>query len=403
MTAAKGRPRAGPVPVPETVVPASPTAPTPAALPLERKLRPAQISIVGLFVIALLVVVWWAKPVLMPLIGAMVLSTLLKPIVSRLESLHVPCTIGAFAVVAAVTAGIFVAVDLLIDPLTGLLDTMPAMESLLYRLLRAARESFGQPVGTWLQNRVTEIAAQQSGAASAGVFAAVLSSWVTVGTILLLTFFLLAAGDHFLQSLVQMLPRVRDKVNAVRIVRTVQGEVSHYFMAVTGINAVLGVVVGLLCEFLDVPNALLLGTMVALLNYLPYVGPFVAFVVLSAVSAAHFSVFAEAIALPAGYAVITILEGHLITPMLVGRRVSLNPVVVFAGLLFWEWLWGVSGMVLAIPVLLVAKIWAQHTRVLAPWAEFLGPNGRSNEPAPAAIHAAPLHRPPDAGANSRTG
>jgi predicted PurR-regulated permease PerM len=287
-----------------------------------------------------------------------------------------------------VTAGIVVAVELLLDPLTRLLDTMPAMESLLYRLLRAARQSFGQPVGTWLENRVSEIAAQQGGAASAGVFAAVLSSWVTTGTILLLTFFLLAAGDHFLQSLVQMLPRVRDKVNAVRIVRTVQGEVSHYFMTVTAINAVLGIVIGLLCEFLEVPNALLWGTMVALLNYLPYVGPFVAFLVLSAVSAAHFSVFAEAIALPSAYAVVTILEGHLITPMLVGRRVALNPVIVFAGLLFWGWLWGVAGMVLAIPLLLVTKIWAQHTPILAPWAEFLGPENRANDHSPATAHTA---------------
>ncbi len=401
MTVAKGRPRAGPVAVPENVAAAPPSAPPPPALPLERKLRPAQISIVGLFVIALLGVVWWAKPVLMPVIGAMVLSTLLKPIVGRLESLHVPCPVGSFGVVAVVTAGIFVAVDLLVDPLTQLLDTMPAMESLLYRLLRAAQQSFGQPVGVWLGHRVTEIAAQQGGAASAGVFTAVLSSWVTVGTILLLTFFLLAAGDHFLQSLVQMLPRVRDKVNAVRIVRTVQNEVSHYFLTVTAINAVLGIVIGLVCRFLEVPNPLLWGTMVALLNYLPYVGPFVAFVVLSAVSAAHFSMFAEAISLPAAYAVVTILEGHLITPLLVGRRVSLNPVVVFAGLLFWEWLWGVAGMVLAIPLLLVAKIWAQHTPVLAPWAEFLGPNGRTQEPAPPAAHAAQI-RPVDAGTDSRT-
>lgn len=385
----KARFRVGPEPTPERLAPAPPAAATPAAtLPLERKLRPAQISIVGLFVIALLVVVWWAKPVLMPVIGAMVLATLLKPIVTRLEILRVPRAAGSFAVVATATAGIVVAVDLLLDPLTQLLDTMPAMESLLYRMLRAAQQSFGQPFGTWLEHRLTEVAAQQGGAASAFVFTALLSSWLTTATILVLAFFLLAAGDHFLQNLVQMLPRVRDKVNTVRIVRTVQGEVSRYFLTVTCVNAVLGIAIGLLCELLDVPNPLLWGTMVALLNYLPYVGPFVAFVVLAMVSAAHFSVFAEAIVLPAAYGVITIVEGHLVTPMLVGRRVALNPVIVFAGLLFWEWIWGVAGMVLAIPLLLVAKIWAQHTPVLAPWAEFLGPENRSNEGPSAAAHAA---------------
>ena len=348
-----------------------------AAMPLERRLRPAQIAIMGLFVIALLGAIWWAKPVLMPIVGAMVLATLLKPIVARLESLHVPRAVGALVVVSLLSAAIFAAVELLLDPLAGLLDTMPAMESLLFRLLRAVRESFGQPFGTWLEARVTEIAAQQSGPASAGLFTAVVGSWVTTGTILVLAFFLLAAGDHFLQSLVQILPRIRDKVNAVRIVRTVQDEVSHYFLVVTAINAVLGVFMGLLCAYMDVPNALLWGTLVALLNFLPYVGPFLVFVMLSIVSAAHFSSLGEALPIPLAYAAVTILEGHLITPTLVGKRVALNPVVVFTGLLFWGWLWGVAGMVLAIPLLLVTKIWAQHTIVLAPWAEFLGPDARA--------------------------
>ena len=344
--------------------------------PLDRRLRPAQIAIVGLFVIALLGAIWWAKPVLMPVVGAMVLATLLKPIVARLESLHVPRAAGSLLVIAATTVALFVAVELLLDPLARLLDTMPAMESLLYRMLRAARESFGQPFGAWLQSRVTEIAAQQSGPASAGVFAAVVGSWVTTGTILVLAYFLLAGGDHFLQSLVQVLPRIRDKVNAVRIVRTVQEEVSHYFLLVSAINVLLGLVMGLLCEYFGLPNALLWGTLVMLLNFLPYVGPFLVFVMLSAVSAAHFSSPGEVAALPVSYAVITILEGHFITPTLVGKRVALNPVVVFTGLLFWGWLWGVAGMVLAIPLLLVAKIWAQHTPALAPWADFLGPENR---------------------------
>ncbi len=199
---------------------------------------------------------------------------------------------------------------------------------------------------------------------------------MTTGTILLLGYFLLAGGDHFLQNLVQMLPRIRDKVNAVRIVRTVQEEVSHYFLTVAAINALLGLAIGLLCEYFDLPNALLWGALVTLLNFLPYVGPFLVFVMLSVVSAAHFSSLGEVAALPLTYAVITVLEGHLITPMLVGKRVALNPVVVFTGLLFWGWLWGVAGMVLAIPLLLVAKIWAQHTPALAPWAEFLGPENR---------------------------
>lgn len=379
MTSPKARRRIVIDVTPDAGATASPRAAPHAATPLDRRLRPAQIALVGLFLIALLGAVWWAKPVLMPVVGAMVLATLLKPIVTRLESLHVPRAGGSLFVIALVTAAIFIAVELLIDPVARLLDTMPAMESLLYRLLRAAKESFGQPFSAWLEASVTQIATQQSGPASAGVFTAVVGSWVTTGTILLLAYFLLAAGDHFLQKLVQLLPRIRDKVNAVRIVRTVQDEVSHYFLAVTVINTVLGITMGLVCRYFEVPNALLWGTLVALLNFLPYVGPFVVFVMLSIVCAAHFSALGDVAAIPLTYAVITVIEGHLITPTLVGRRVALNPVVVFTGLLFWGWLWGVAGMVLAIPLLLVAKIWAQHTPALAPWAEFLGPEARAGE------------------------
>jgi predicted PurR-regulated permease PerM len=113
--------------------------------------------------------------------------------------------------------------------------------------------------------------------------------------------------------------------------------------------------------------------MVGVLNFLPYLGPFVSLMLLTTASAAHFSGLADILFIPMAFSAITIVEGQFLTPMIVGRRVELNPVVVFVGLLLWFWLWGVPGMNVAIPLLIVAKVWAQHTESMAGWAEFLGP------------------------------
>lgn len=342
-----------------------------------RQLSPARVAIVGLFVLAVIAVLAVGRTFFVPLAGAIVLAMVLSPLVARLEVLRIPRGAAALLVVVVVIAAGLVAVEMLLDPLVRLLDTLPAMQALVARLTRVSGRLFGTPYADWLKARFAELAAQQSGTLSAGLFSIVAGASIGIATVFLLAFFLLASGDLFLQKLVQVLPRIRDKVNAVRIVRTVQDEVSHYFVTVLLINVTLGTVIGFLCYFFELPNALLWGAVVALFNFVPYVGPLASFALISLASAANFSTLSEAIVVPLAFAGITLLEGQLITPMIVGRRVALNPVVVFVGLLFWAWLWGVAGMILAVPIMLVVKIWAQHTQALAAWSEFLGPNVRN--------------------------
>jgi predicted PurR-regulated permease PerM len=138
------------------------------------------------------------------------------------------------------------------------------------------------------------------------------------------------------------------------------------------INSTLGIVVGTVCWYVGVPNALLWGTIVGVLNFIPYLGPFVSLCLLTAASAAHFSELSEIMLLPLAFCGITLVEGQVLTPMIVGRSVELNPEVVFVGLLLWFWIWGIPGMIVAIPILIIAKVWAEHTEAMAAWAEFLG-------------------------------
>jgi predicted PurR-regulated permease PerM len=231
----------------------------------------------------------------------------------------------------------------------------------------------GAPFADWLAARFEEWTAAGKGAASAVLFTRVVSASLGAATVLILALFLLASGDLFLQKLIRVIPRIRDKVNALKIVRTVQEEVSRYLLTVTMINAGLGLVVGAVCWSFGLPNAILWGTLVGVLNFIPYLGPFVSLCLLTTASAAHFASLGDILLIPIAFCGITIIEGQVLTPMIVGRRVELNPVVVFVGLLLWFWIWGVPGMIVAIPILIIAKVWAQHTEAMAAWAEFLGP------------------------------
>jgi predicted PurR-regulated permease PerM len=373
-----------------SVLPAAPAAAVPegaapVALDAPRVLRhlsPARVAMVGLFVLAVIGVLAIGRTFFVPLTGAIMLAMVLSPLVARLETVRVPRMGGAVLAIGAVILGLFVAIEVLLDPLARLLDEIPSMQELLGRLTHVSRQLLGEPYGNWLKLRFAELAQQQGGTLSAHLFAGAAGASIGVATVILLAFFLLASGDHFLQKLVQALPRIRDKVNAVRIVRTVQDELSHYVATVALINLALGTVTGLICWYFGLPNALLWGALVALFNFVPYVGPLVSFTLITIASFGTFPTVSQALIVPLLFACITLVEGQVITPMIVGRRVALNPVVVVVSLLFWAWLWGVAGMILAVPIMLVVKIWAQRTQVLAQWSEFLGPDTRNGSSKP---------------------
>lgn len=333
----------------------------------------ARIATIVLAIIAAGAVLSMGREVFFPIVAAALLSMLLSPIVAQVERLRLPRIVASLIVVVFVIALLFVAIDALLEPLARALDALPAMEGLVRRTLRVARFTMGAPFADWLAARFEEWTRAGKNVASAALFTRMLAASLGTLTVLVLAFFLLASGDLFLQKLIRVIPRIRDKVNALKIVRTVQDEVSRYLLTVTMINSCLGIVVGAVCWYFELPNALLWGTIVGVLNFIPYLGPFVSLCLLTAASAAHFSDLADILLVPVAFSAITLVEGQVLTPMIVGRRVELNPVVVFVGLLLWFWLWGIPGMIVAIPILIIAKVWAQHTEAMAGWAEFLGP------------------------------
>jgi predicted PurR-regulated permease PerM len=190
--------------------------------------------------------------------------------------------------------------------------------------------------------------------------------------IVFLTYFLLAVGDLFLQKLVGVLPQFKDKKTAVKIARETESHISVYLFTTTLINIGVGVVTGIAMHLIGMPNPVLWGVVAGVLNFVPYVGAVVNMVILGLAAFLTFEDTGRALLVPAVFAAINLLEGNLITPMILGRRMRLNTVALFIGLVFWWYIWGVPGAILAVPMMAALKIACDNIESLTPIGEFLG-------------------------------
>jgi len=186
-----------------------------------------------------------------------------------------------------------------------------------------------------------------------------------------LLFFLLASGDVFKFKLVTAMPRLSEKKRALSIWRDVEQDVSVYLRTITIINASLGVVIGLGLYAIGLPNALLWGVMAALLNFIPYIGALVGLSVVSVVAIITFDPLSHAMIAPLVYAASNLTESQFVTPSILGKRLSLNPVVVFVSVIFWGWLWGMPGAMMAVPMLIIVSAVCTNFPALHIFAGFL--------------------------------
>jgi predicted PurR-regulated permease PerM len=174
-----------------------------------------------------------------------------------------------------------------------------------------------------------------------------------------------------LRKLLYLIPTRTEKKRALQIARTVRAEMTRYLATTTCINAGLGIAVGLATYLLGMPSPVLWGVMVALLNFVPYLGPLVNTGVLTIAALMSLEDVGRALAVPAIVYALDSLEGHFLTPIITGQTLDLNPVVILLGLLFSGWLWGVVGALIAIPMLVTLRILCDHIAPLAPISEFL--------------------------------
>lgn len=186
-----------------------------------------------------------------------------------------------------------------------------------------------------------------------------------------LLYFLLASGDGFLRKLVRLMPTLRDKIRAIGVVRQIQQDIGRYFLTLGTINAGLGIATAAAMYLLDMPNPALWVVMAGLLNCIPYPGPTLCLFALSLSARINFDSVAGAWLIPASFLALTFIEGQFIQPMFAGRMLSPNPVAVFISLLFWGWLRGIAGMLIAVPMLTIIKVVCSHVENREPIGTFL--------------------------------
>ncbi len=157
----------------------------------------------------------------------------------------------------------------------------------------------------------------------------------------------------------------------VTIFKDIQEHLSSYLLTISAINISLGACVAAAMYYLEVPNALLWGVLAALLNFAPYIGAIFMALILTLVGIMTFDSMADALVLPLTYAGLSIIEGQLITPLMVGRQLSLNTAIVFVAIIFWGWIWGIIGALLAVPILLTIKVMFENIEPLKPISTFI--------------------------------
>jgi len=310
-----------------------------------------------------------AEAVIVPLLVSILFGLMLAPAVRLLERFHIPRALGSLVVVALTIAIVVSAISSLASPAQQWMQRMPRALGRIEIVLRDVRRPL--QAATEATRELGKLTRGDDAAppvrvvdTSPSPIAHVLSAApaVLAGLLvtILLTFLFLLHGDDLLRKFVTLAPHLRAKRDVVEATRFAQSELSTYVLTITLINAALGLATAGALYLLHVPDPLLWGGIAAILNYAPFVGPLITAVALLVVGFGASATPAAALAPPAAFLGLHLIEGQLITPHLVGHRLALDPVMVFLAMLMLGWMWGVAGLLLAVPLLTCAKIIAER-------------------------------------------
>jgi len=388
---------------------------SPEQAPMPADARPTRSAgIVVLATLAAIAALYVGRELLIPIALAALFTSLLRPLVRPFERAGLSAPVGSTVVMIVLLGALGIGASSLAGPVRQWIAEAPAtfgkaqerLQSLrrplqtitsaaerLERGMAGERAAGGSPAraaeptarGEARASDDTSAAGRTEGGASASpgepggvaavaarVFGTTTAVLAGIVEVILLTFLLLASGDAFLNKLLHVLPLRRDKREAVEIAHETEEAVSRYLIATAVINIGQGVLVGLAMALLHLPNPMLWGVLTFFFEFIPYLGGASMLILLALVGLATYDSVGRAVLPPAVYLAITTLQNNLVSPVAYGRRLRLNPVAVFVGVLFWYYLWGVPGAFLAVPIIAALKIVGDHVESLSPVAEFLG-------------------------------
>ena len=366
---------------------------------------PVQMALYWLLALACLYTLYLAKTLLLPVAVAALFALLLSPLVGLFKRFHIPRTLSALLLLAAI-GGPFTLMGMqLSEPAEKWFQRIPELSAQLTDELDefSRKLSVSEPPVTvtepekeegfrffgWFRDDEEPRAAPSPAPSAVGDSAvsdrvmqggvelmvqmlgatpAVLAQFFTF---LVLVLFMLIFGPTLYSTFIQVFPQIRDKQAATDLLEQVQHELSRYILTVSVINILLGVVTGCVLFFMGVEDALLWGVMVALLNFAPYVGPVIGMGVLCLAGVVHYGPVLAALLPALIYFCINLVEAQFVTPTVLGHNMRLHPLVLMLWLILWGWMWGVVGVLIAVPLLVCLKLAAARLRLFPHWVKLI--------------------------------
>ena len=381
----------------EASAPVAAALATPSAVPnihLQMPVSIRSLSLAMIAVLAALFVLHWAKAVFIPFMVGLLFSYALSPLVNWMESRRIPRAAGAAVVVLALIGGLGATAYSLSDDAVQLVNSLPAAAQKFARTIKARQGASASPLDT-VQKAAAQIeqAAQDASVATTrGVIRVMveparfnIKDYLCTGTIglatllgqvsvvVFLTYFLMVSGNTFRRKLIKLAgPSLSSKKVTLQALDEITGQIQRYLQVQLATSALVGVLTGLALWAIGLENAAVWGIVAAVLNMVPYVGSLITAIASGGVAFLQFGSSNMAVLVASASIVIHTLVGNLLTPWLTSRASRMNPVAVFVGLLAWGWLWGVWGLLLGLPILMIVKSVCDRVDELNPVGEFLG-------------------------------
>lgn len=340
-------------------------------------------SAFGLFMVALLALMYFAHAILVPAVAAVVTAIIFSPVARWLERRGIPSGISALLVITGFVLALAAGGAAVVPTARTLGARLPEMaQRIEFKLvdvratlksLREMREKLNKAteVGE-TPNAKVEVSRDDGGGLATLAF--------QLGFFAVLTYFLLAARIDYKRRLILAQPSQAERLRTARILRDMGKRVSSYLFTVTMINVGLGICVAASLVAIGLPFAVLLGFAIALLNFLPYIGPILVIAATAVLSLATFDDWGLILAGPGIVLGLHLIEGQFVSPWFIGRRLEISPVAVFVGIVVFGWIWGAVGAMVAVPLLILLYTFGQRIPALSPLASMIGPTeGESDD------------------------
>lgn len=367
--AAAASPVAAPAETPAQV--ASSHAARLAAMRNNSRLLWTLVIIIGLYTC------YFASSLILPLVMAAFFAMLLSPLINRAPLRWLPRGLAALILVTALVASLGAVAVFVAPPAAEwardvpfrLREAAPKLKGMLESIqdARRASESFDE----FTSGKADDAERVVVRPPTTDLLSATPRVLGSVLAVLLLTFAFLVYGDDVLNKMMRLRKTRAQKRLTAEIVQHIQSDLSRYVLTISATSAVLGGVTALYLWYLGVEDPLLWGVLAAALNLTPFVGPLIMAMLLSLVGLSQFDTIGAALLPAAGFLVLHALESNLLTPMVLGRTMRINPLAIILWLLLWGWLWGVVGLLVAVPMLVCLKIAASRVEAWQAWSKLL--------------------------------